>query len=91
MTRPRAVLVITGVTLNLQAVEPNAPVSVVINRDLDAAVTSMKALATAYNGALNFFAQQKSTGGPLANAASLRGRPRVPWRVARSCARPITE
>jgi flagellar hook-associated protein 2 len=64
--------VVPGVTLNLLHAEPGSPSDLVIGRDIGAAVSGVRSLATAYNEVRTFLDRQSGAGQPLAGNGSLR-------------------
>jgi flagellar hook-associated protein 2 len=63
---------LTGVTLNLQQAEVGTTSTLTVDRDADAIVKTMNALATAYNDLVKFRAEQSKPGQPLYNSSTLR-------------------
>ncbi|HEX6037812.1 flagellar filament capping protein FliD [Longimicrobium sp.] len=64
---------IPGVTLTLSDALPGTTSTVTIERDVEFTVSSIKALATEYNAALNAAQQLTGIGGALQSSGALRG------------------
>ena len=74
LTRPGNTIsgALQGITLNLQASAPGETVTLTVERDVDAMVSAVKGLASAYNEVRAFQQKQNTPGSPLFANGTLR-------------------